>query len=66
MTDYHYWVREPSRWYEVTKEQFVAAERDAGFHNTLGQPNEPATAGFSGRYGIEGAVTTEPFPPDRP
>lgn len=31
---------------EVTKEQFVQAERAAGFRNTMGQPLEPATAGF--------------------
>lgn len=39
----------------VTKEQFVRAERIAGFRNTMGQPNEPATAGFGGR-GIQGRV----------
>ncbi|MEU9578766.1 hypothetical protein [Streptomyces chilikensis] len=33
---------------EVTEAQFVAAERRAGFINTLGQPHRPATAGFSG------------------
>lgn len=32
---------------EVTKGEFVRAEREAGFHNTMGQPLEPATAGFS-------------------
>lgn len=32
---------------EVTKEEYVRAERKAGFHNTMGQPNEPATASFS-------------------
>lgn len=36
---------------EVVKAQFVAAERAAGFTNTMGQPDEPATAGFSGRFG---------------
>jgi hypothetical protein len=42
------------RWKEVTKEEFVAAEREAGFHNTMGEPpNEPATSSFSGK-GIEG------------
>lgn len=40
---------------QVTKEEFVRAERRAGFHNTMGQPLEPATGGFSGR-GIEGWV----------
>ena len=33
-------------WTEVTKEEFVAAERAAGFHNTMGQPDEPGTGGF--------------------
>jgi hypothetical protein len=31
---------------EVTKREFVLAERMAGFHNTMGQPYEPATASF--------------------
>ncbi|AXG66273.1 hypothetical protein SEA_ANNADREAMY_188 [Streptomyces phage Annadreamy] len=34
-------------WVEVTKEEFVRAERAAGFHNTMGRPDEPATGGFS-------------------
>jgi hypothetical protein len=34
-------------WTEVTKEEYVRAERAAGFRNTLGRPEEPATAGFS-------------------
>jgi hypothetical protein len=33
---------------EVTMEEFVQAERAAGFHNTMGEPDRPATAGFSG------------------
>lgn len=32
---------------EVSKEEYVSAERSAGFRNTLGQPNEPATASWS-------------------
>ena len=35
------------KWDEVTKKQYVQAERAAGFRNTMGQPDEPATAGFS-------------------
>lgn len=31
---------------EVKKADFVAAERRNGFRNTMGQPTEPATAGF--------------------
>lgn len=34
--------------HEATKEEYVRYERAAGFRNTLGQPDEPATAGFSG------------------
>lgn len=34
-------------WYEVSKERWVMAERMAGFHNTMGQPREPATASWS-------------------
>src|SRR5688500_1051709 len=36
---------------EVTMAEYVAAERSAGFHNTQGKPQEPATAGFSGTVG---------------
>ncbi len=32
---------------EVMKAEFVARERACGFHNTLGEPDEPATGGFS-------------------
>lgn len=34
---------------EVSKADYVNVERANGFHNTLGQPGEPATSGFSGR-----------------
>lgn len=43
-------------WTEVTKKTFVLAERNAGFRNPLGDPDEPATAGFGGR-GIQGYVS---------
>lgn len=33
--------------HEVDKEVWVREERAAGFHNTMGQPNEPATASWS-------------------
>ena len=45
-------------WCEVTKQEFVEAERAAGFWNRMGQPNEPATGGFSGGY-IRGRVRFE-------
>jgi hypothetical protein len=47
-----YFLRE---WREVSKEEYVAAERRAGFHNTLGQPREPATSSFS-TNGLEGRI----------
>lgn len=46
-----YWLRadHQTSWDEVSKADYVAAERNAGFHNTLGQPEEPATSAFSGK-----------------
>lgn len=44
-----------SAYREVSKEEFVRAERNAGFRNTMGQPLEPATGGFSG-HGVSGKV----------
>lgn len=46
-----YWIRENSGpWEEVDKARFVSAERRAGFHNTMGQPDEPGTGGWSHTY----------------
>lgn len=47
--DDRYFIRtgDSTPWREVDKEDYVNAERMAGFYNTLGQPEEPATAGFS-------------------
>lgn len=37
-------------WRTASKAEYVNHERRAGFRNTLGQPDEPGTAGFySGR-----------------
>lgn len=48
---YRYYVND----IEVTKEKYVSAEREAGFRNTMNQPDEPATNSFSdsvtGLYG---------------
>jgi hypothetical protein len=41
---------------EVDKAEFVNVERRAGFRNTLGRPNEPATAGF-GSTGVHGSLS---------
>lgn len=48
---------------EVSKAEFVAAERAAGFHNTMGRPDEPATAGFS-NGAVRGEVHYEKDEPD--
>lgn len=61
MTDQRFWLAldlPDPQWREVTKEQFVQAERSAGFRNMNGQPKEPATAGFSGG-GVQG-TTSDP------
>lgn len=57
-----------SRWQEVSKEDYVSAERSAGFFNTLGRPYDPATAGFhsgnvSGRLCYGGKNLPEHFVP---
>lgn len=43
----------------VDKAEYVKTERRAGFYNTLGQPNEPATASFSyskGGINLQGRI----------
>lgn len=48
-------------WQEVTKEQWVRAERAAGFRG--GREDEPATGGFSGG-GVRGSLSaTKPTKP---
>lgn len=46
---------EPLEWREVTKEQFIQAEKQAGF-TSFGPPGSTATGGFSG-HGVRGRVT---------
>jgi hypothetical protein len=40
---------------EVTEADYVAAERSAGFYNTLGHPELPATHAFSSS-GLRGRI----------
>jgi hypothetical protein len=41
-------------WYEVSKRQWVMAERFAGFFNRTGRPDEPATSSWSAfRAGLD-------------
>jgi hypothetical protein len=42
-------------WAEVEVAAFVSAERNAGFHNTMGRPAQPATGGFGNGH-ISGRV----------
>jgi len=47
---------------EVTKADFVAIERREGFHNTTGEPDEPATGGFGSHrsgVGVSGRIASE-------
>lgn len=50
-----YWLCYGFAWVEVTKREFVAAERAAGFSGP--DPGEPATHGFTGVRGERGIVT---------
>jgi hypothetical protein len=54
-SDLFYLKTDWAGWTKVTKEEFVSAERAAGFRNTMGRPLEPATGGFSGG-GVHGAT----------
>lgn len=52
-----YFIREKPKWREVDKATYVRHERYAGFRNTMGQPDEPATSGFSSsNYEVEGRL----------
>lgn len=52
-----YWLSvNHSDWEQVSKRQYVAAERAAGYRNTAEDNDEPATRDFHGR-GIEGRTT---------
>lgn len=43
-----FWLkRDDGPWVEVDKAEYVREERSADFRNTLGRPDEPATAAFS-------------------
>ena|SRR5665213_397553 len=50
-------------WQEVTKEQWVKAERNAGFINTMNKPDELATGGFNAR-GISGMIISSSTKPE--
>lgn len=57
-----YFLKEDGDWYEVDKRRWVLAERMAGFHNTMGQPNEPATSSWSvNKRGLKMSGKVEKF-----
>jgi len=57
----YYWLRGTGgKWTRVNREEFIRAERSAGFYSTAG--SDVATAGFSGPS-IEGAITDNDKPP---
>lgn len=58
-----FWLRDNS-WREVSKEEWVRAERAAGFRNTMGEPDEPATSSFSARR-VAGTITVDEDPNER-
>lgn len=67
-----YWLKANgipgSAWTEVPKEEWIRAERAAGFRPKLwsGDPaymTTPATGGFSSSYGISGSITNNGGPP---
>jgi hypothetical protein len=45
-----------SEWAEVTKNQFICAERDAGFYPKSGKEDECATGGFGSAFGVSGRI----------
>jgi len=51
-------------WLSVTKEQWVRIERQAGFYNTMGKPDEPGTASFNGNGHHGTQVSVEHFSDD--
>lgn len=56
-----FWLRatDSDSWREVTLQEFVRAERMAGFRNTMGRPDRPATAAWGVAGGPSG-TTAEP------
>lgn len=48
-----------TEWQKVTKEEWVRAERSAGFRPASGGYDDPATGGFGG-HGISGRIKYGP------
>ncbi len=60
-TEFYYLNTGPNgRYQEVTLEEYVAAERAAGFHPKDGLPvGKPATGGFTGGNGVNGKILSK-------
>lgn len=59
---HHYFITIDGKRREVTEDEWVDYERAAGFWNTMGFPERPATGGFIGQSGskeIKGDIETE-------
>lgn len=72
MTEYTHWLKASgipgSSWQKVSKEDWIKAERAAGFRPKLwsGDPaymTTYATGGFGGSGGINGTLTADDKPP---
>jgi hypothetical protein len=72
MTEYTHWLKASgipgSQWTKVSKEEWIRAERSAGFRPKLwsGDPaymTTYATGGFSTSLGISGTLTMDGEPP---
>lgn len=66
MDEYTHWLRADaipgSEWKKVTKEEWVRAERNAGFHPNAVDVGQYATGGF-GNGSISGSLTRDGKPP---
>lgn len=67
-TELYFLKRNNGPWEQVDKATWVNVERQAGFVNTMGEPEEPGTGGFScTRPGFDaaGRIIYTPTDPDR-
>lgn len=68
MTEYTHWLKATgipgSPWVKVTKEEWVKAERSAGFRPKAVDVGQYATGGFGSSSGISGSLTVDDKPPN--
>jgi hypothetical protein len=72
MTEYTHWLKSEgipgSKWVQVTKSEWIRAERSAGFRPKMSSDHPEymdtyATGGFGSSYGIAGSLTVDGNPP---